>query len=426
MVFKFSHKLLFLVTFFMALGMGLTLYYAIHQEKQLADRIMADDVERLGYVAFDALYTSMRLGGGRKENRAVMERLRKIKSIKEVRTIHGAPVSAQFGSEEDEMPADKFDEMALSGVKVNTAYTEDGGRVARLVMPFFVKEECTRCHRAKVGEVNGAVSIKISLKDYDAARAEATRNLALAGAGILVVTLALSWIFLMRVTVRPITELRKAAKIIGEGNLDHRITVKDGFEINELVREFNFMAQKLGDRTEEMKLMNKRLIGLSVTDDLTQVFNYRYFYARLNEEVHRSIRSRAVFSLVLMDIDDFKKYNDTYGHRQGDMILARLASLLKATLRNTDILARYGGEEFAAILPNTEKDNAVLMAGRLRKAVEEAELMSIDGAPLGRITVSAGVAAFLVDAKDGEELVKKADAACYVAKEKGKNRVERA
>ena len=76
------------------------------------------------------------------------------------------------------------------------------------------------------------------------------------------------------------------------------------------------------------------------------------------------------------------------------MILARLAGLLKATLRNTDILARYGGEEFTAILPDTDKDNAFLMAERLRKAVEEAEWMSIDGAPLGRITISVGVAAF--------------------------------
>ncbi|MEK7313832.1 MAG: hypothetical protein AAB065_05085, partial [Deltaproteobacteria bacterium] len=216
---KFSHKLLFLVTLFMVLGMGITLYYAIHQEKKLADRIMADDIERLGYVAFDALYTSMRLGGGMKENRAVMERLKKIETIKEVRTIHGAPVSAQFGVEEDELPVDKFDEMAISGVKVNTTYMEDGGRVARLVMPFFVKEECTRCHRAKVGEVNGAVSIKISLKNYDAVRSEAIKNLVAVGVVILVFTLAISWTFLMRVSVRPITELQKAAKIIGAGNL---------------------------------------------------------------------------------------------------------------------------------------------------------------------------------------------------------------
>lgn len=439
MVLKFSHKLLFLVTVFMVLGMGLTTYYAMHQEKKLIRHMMANNIERLGNMVFNSLYTSMRLNGGRDGNREVIERVKesvegecakchevKEAPVTEIRLIHGAPVTAQFGVEEDELPVDKFDEEALKGFTVNTTYKEGELGVARLVMPFFVKEECLMCHRAKVGEVNGAVSIKVSIKEYDKALSKATRNVALAGAVILSFTLGLSWIFLMRVTVRPITELQKAARVIGEGNLEHRITIKDGYEINELVKEFNVMAQKLGDRTEEMKLMNKRLIGLSVTDDLTQVFNYRYFYARLNEEVHRSMRSRALFSLVLMDIDDFKKYNDTYGHRQGDTILARLAGLLKATLRSTDILARYGGEEFAAILPSTEKDNAVLMAERLRKAVEEAELMSMDGAPLGRITVSVGVAAFLVDAKDGEELVKKADAACYVAKEKGKNRVERA
>ena len=214
----------------------------------------------------------------------------------EIRLIHGAPVSAQFGVEADELPVDSFDEEALKGVMVNTTYMEDGLGVARLAMPFFVKEECLRCHKAKVGEVNGAVSIKVSIKEYDKAISKATRNVVLAGAVILVFTLGLSWIFLMRVSIRPITELQKAAKIIGAGNLEHRITLKDGYEINELVKEFNFMAQKLGDRTEEMKFMNKRLIGLSVTDDLTQVFNYRYFYARLNEEVHRSTRSRREFS----------------------------------------------------------------------------------------------------------------------------------
>lgn len=439
MVLKFSHKLLFLVTLFMILGMGLTTYYAIHQEKKLIRHLMANNIESLGNMVFNALYTSMRLNGGRDGNREVIERVKesvggecakchgvKETPIVEIRIIHGAPVNAQFGVEADEMPVDKFDEEALKGVMVNTTYMEDGKGVARLVMPFFVKEECTRCHKAKVGEVNGAVSMKISIDGYDKALSKATRNTVLAGFVILVFTLAISWTFLMRVTVRPITELQKAARIIGEGNLEHRITLKDGYEINELVSEFNVMAQKLGERTEEMKLMNKRLVDLSVTDDLTQVFNHRYFYARLNEEVNRSIRSRREFSLILMDIDDFKKYNDTYGHRQGDMILARIANLFKASLRKTDILARYGGEEFVVVLPDTDKDNAAVMAERIRQAVEEAELMSIDGAPLGRITVSIGVAAFLVDAKDGEELVKKADAACYVAKEKGKNRVERA
>ncbi|MFZ3072587.1 MAG: diguanylate cyclase [Thermodesulfobacteriota bacterium] len=305
--------------------------------------------------------------------------------------------------------------------------TYNNERLFTYLTPIERRPKCKSCH---VGDhARGVLMISLSLEDMYAAIAKQRLLWIFYGLATVIGIGVMLEFLVKRLVTNPIKDIVHMFRGISvSGDLTSRTEIKGdpGQEINELVSEFNVMARKLNDRTDEMKLMNKRLIELSVTDDLTQVFNYRYFYARLNEEVNRSIRNRREFSLVLMDIDDFKKYNDTYGHRQGDMILAKLAGLLKATLRKTDIIVRYGGEEFAAILPDTDKDNAAVMGERLRKAVAEAELMSMDGAPLGRITLSIGVATFLVDAKDGEELVKKVDAACYAAKEKGKNRVERA
>jgi diguanylate cyclase (GGDEF)-like protein len=160
---------------------------------------------------------------------------------------------------------------------------------------------------------------------------------------------------------------------------------------------------------------------LSLTDDLTDLGNYRFFCNALEREIERAKRNGGPLSLVMMDSDSLKYINDRYGHAIGDMHLIHLAETMKAISRKSDILARYAGDEFMIILPNTKKEDASVMAERLRTRIENSPL-SVDGSPVVA-TVSVGVASYPEAGSTVDELVSAADAAMYTAKRQGKNRV---
>lgn len=176
----------------------------------------------------------------------------------------------------------------------------------------------------------------------------------------------------------------------------------------------------LEEKILELEKIQNRLKELVIRDELSGVFNYRFFRQQLYHEISRSIRFKYPVSLIIFDIDNFKKYNDTYGHPQGDKIIKRFATLLKENIRKVDILSRYGGDEFALILPGTERRFAVDVAEKLRSIIENAYFSGGKKSQKG-ITCSAGVAGFPADANDAEELLQLADIALYVAKENGKN-----
>jgi len=162
---------------------------------------------------------------------------------------------------------------------------------------------------------------------------------------------------------------------------------------------------------------------LSRKDGLTELYNHRFFQQLLETEVSRASRYNRVVSLLMIDIDEFKRYNDTYGHPAGDVVLKKLGSVLKKSSRNYDYVARYGGEEFAVIVPEVGADSARRMAERIRSLVEETEFEGEDIMPGGHLTISLGVASYPMQASTAAELVERSDQALYRAKKDGKNRV---
>lgn len=165
---------------------------------------------------------------------------------------------------------------------------------------------------------------------------------------------------------------------------------------------------------------NANLYHLAITDGLTQLFINRYFRQKLSDEVRRSKRYQHSVSLILTDIDHFKKFNDTYGHQQGDMALVTVAKIFKDTVRDTDIPCRYGGEEFVIVLPETSTQVAREVAERIRKAVESYEFPGNKGEKI-KVTLSLGIATFPEHGEDDESLIRKADVALYACKEAGRN-----
>lgn len=210
---------------------------------------------------------------------------------------------------------------------------------------------------------------------------------------------------------------------------DHRVFMQQrlGTPVNLLVALVSYFVEV------NRQLENPKLIELKVfeeteqsayRDALTGLCNYRYFQEHLEREVLRSERYGQPLSLLMIDIDDFKLYNDTHGHDAGNDALARLAVLLSGCLRKVDVLARFGGEEFVAIMPATPKTGAFLVAERARKKVEEHEFVCGDTANPQQLTVSIGVATHPADARSAAILIRKADRALYLAKSRGKNRVQ--
>lgn len=162
---------------------------------------------------------------------------------------------------------------------------------------------------------------------------------------------------------------------------------------------------------------------MAITDELTRLFNHRYFMSALARELDRAIRYRQNLSLLMIDVDYFKKYNDTQGHPMGNVALRDLATIFRGASRATDVVARYGGEEFAVIFVETDASLASMVAERIRQAVEEHPFEGEDALPGGKLTISMGLATFPTNATTQAALLEAADKALYQSKADGRNRV---
>ena len=173
--------------------------------------------------------------------------------------------------------------------------------------------------------------------------------------------------------------------------------------------------------TRERIQMLGKLQKLAITDGLTKLYNSRYFYNQVDLEVDRSNRYHHTLSLLLLDIDNFKVYNDTFGHLEGDKVLVRIGEKIKACLRKMDTAYRYGGEEFTVILPETNGQEAIHVAERIRTSIEKEAFTPGPGKAVN-ITISIGVTEYIAGERISA-LVERADKSMYVSKENGRNRV---
>jgi diguanylate cyclase (GGDEF)-like protein len=227
--------------------------------------------------------------------------------------------------------------------------------------------------------------------------------------------LAVAWILMLlsfaavqitlRKVVRPIEELSAAADRVAAGDLSARAPVAGDHEIATLGVAFNRMADELKARAR--------------TDELTSMPNFRAFRERIDAELERADRYPSRFGVLVLDLDRFKKYNDTFGHAAGNDALRRVAQSIRESVRAVDFPARYGGEEFAVIVPQVDASALLVVAERVRAGIE-----ALPAPPDGSsITVSIGAALYPDDARDRDALFQAADARLYEAKRAGRNRV---
>lgn len=219
---------------------------------------------------------------------------------------------------------------------------------------------------------------------------------------------------LVRSIVHPLSILKKGVANLGNGDFSHRILLTNQDELGQLAAAFNLMIAQLEQSQKALK-------DLANIDELTGVYNRREFNKLLKHELERSERYSHCFSLLLLDIDYFKKLNDTYGHQAGDEALRQIAAILKQEVRELDRVARYGGEEFVIILPETSTASAYAVVERIRQVISSYSL-SFNGETI-KMTISGGLATFPEDGSDSESLIYAADQALYTAKRSGRNQI---
>ncbi|HWP37943.1 MAG TPA: diguanylate cyclase [Gemmatimonadales bacterium] len=212
--------------------------------------------------------------------------------------------------------------------------------------------------------------------------------------------------------VRPLNRLTRGAAQVAGGDLAVDLPVTASGEIGYLTRVFNDMVVRLRESRRELE-------RLSVTDILTGLSNRRHLLTALDQEIRRSARHERPCTVLMIDVDHFKRYNDTYGHLAGDEVLARVGKLLKEAVRVLDVPARYGGEEFAVVLSETDLEGGAEVAERIRTRVAQ-EQFTVEGGSAS-VTLSIGVASFPDQGETAQALLSAADAALYQAKKKGRN-----
>ena len=247
--------------------------------------------------------------------------------------------------------------------------------VFRYLAPLVADRSCLECHRTrgyKIGSCVGAVSISLPAEEV------------LRGARTCKIQL----------TIVALLALVLLGGIIG------------------------YMRRRL---VKKLGVLQRHSAALISTDELTRIRNRRYVLRRLEEECERADRLGTPLSILLIDLDHFKRVNDTFGHPFGDQALKQSAARMKETLRLYDVLGRIGGEEFLILSPGATLENALILAERVRRRLED--LRILDGGKESSVTVSIGVTSFGADAKSPDNLMRKADVALYQAKEQGRNRV---
>ncbi len=264
---------------------------------------------------------------------------------------------------------------------------------------------------APIHRLDWAVVAEI-LADEAYAQVGRLRTLALLTVSALLVVIG-GLAYLMGLTiVLPLDRMARGARRVAEGDLSVALPVVGGGEVAYVTEVFNDMVMRLRQGREELE-------RLSRTDGLTGLPNRRHLMETLEKEVRRAKRNDRPFSLLMIDVDNFKQYNDTFGHLAGDEVLKGLADVLSAAIRTADYAARYGGEEFTVVLPETPLEGATEVAERIRERVEQHPF----GASGSRVTLSIGIGEFPSDGDTLEAVIKGADGALYAAKGYGRNRV---
>ncbi|TAN82318.1 MAG: diguanylate cyclase, partial [Gallionella sp.] len=377
-----------------------------------------DEARQTSRLVFQSLYSVMRKGWSKQEISEVVERLNSTLPDTKIRIFRGEAVARQFG----EMEGDR------ASIRGDSALGQamDSGQDAmllpdkasiRYLYPVRAEKECLSCHtQSRIGAVHGVIDITHSIGSLKLSFGYVINTIV--GYTLLVIGLVFLALYfkLRQLVVVPITSLAGVMRqVTDDMNLDHRVSgVRWIVELRLLAEYFNHLLATVRE-------YNMRLEELSMHDPLTGLYNRRKFEEFLKYEIIRAGRHELHFAVIMVDLDNFKYINDTFGHVVGDLVLKELGAMLGDGLRRGDLLTRVGGDEFAIVLPETTAASGLQVANKLHQTLSDREFEL----PVGKIrtTASFSMVSFPEDGKTEDEIYAAMDVVLYKAKTHGKNQV---
>lgn len=377
-----------------------------------------DDARQTSRMVFQSLYAAMRKGWNKDEINDSIQRLNEALPNLKVRVYRGEVVARQFGEIPGEQEHILRDADLSKALQSNTDFMVFPDKESiRYLYPVVATQECLTCHtQSLVGAVHGVIDITYPITSLKVSFDEVINTIVAYTLVVIVLVFGMLYLKLHYLIALPIANL---VGVIRSVTLDMDLTrrVNGGtwlVELKHLTEYFNHLMQMVQE-------YNIKLQELSVRDPLTGLYNRRKFHEFLRYEIIRAERHRQGFSVIMIDLDNFKYINDTFGHPIGDMVLKELTAMLGEGLRRGDVLARMGGDEFAIILPETPAASGLQVANKLHQLLRGREFEL----PVGKIrsTASFSMVSYPEDGKTEEDLYTAMDVVLYKAKKHGKNQV---
>ncbi len=411
--------LLLLSVFSLALAFFLILVLSNVVRDHAVHDLARAEARQTSKLVFQSLYSAMRKGWNKGEIKEVIQRLNKAMPGLSINVYRGEIVERQFGAMAGESAVIAADPALATALREgqDALLVAEGGKSIRYLYPVQALAECLVCHtQSHVGAVHGVIDITYSIDDLKVSFGYVINTLVaytLLVMALVFVVMFFKLRYLVALPMADLVELMK--KITHEMDFSHRVDSSHWItELHHLSDYFNKLLNTVQD-------YNTQLQELSVRDPLTNLYNRRKFEEFLKYEIIRATRHGHGFSVIMIDLDNFKYINDTFGHPIGDMVLKELTAMLSDGLRKGDVLARMGGDEFAIILPETGAANGLQVANKLHQTLagKDFEL------PIGKIrsTASFSLVSFPEDGKTEDEIYSAMDVVLYKAKTHGKNQV---
>jgi diguanylate cyclase (GGDEF)-like protein len=377
-----------------------------------------EDARQTSKLVFQSLYSAMRKGWNKAEINDSIQRLNSTFPDLEIRVYRGEIVAGQFGAmqgELDDIRRDAGLSQALRSGEESMAFPSKDS--IRYLFPVIATQECLVCHtQSFAGAVHGVIDITYPITSLKVSFDEVINTIVAYTLITIALVFVILYLKLRYLVVLPIARLVGVMRSVTvDMDLNRRVSDHNWLiELKHLAQYFNHLLQTVQE-------YNSKLEELSVRDPLTGLYNRRKFHEFMRYEIIRAERHEQGFSVIMIDLDNFKYINDTFGHPIGDMVLRELTAMLNEGLRKGDVLARMGGDEFAIILPETPAANGLLVANKLHQALAGREFEL----PVGKIrtTASFSMVGYPEDGKTEDDLYSAMDVVLYKAKMHGKNQV---
>lgn len=410
--------LISLSAIFLLLAFSLIIVLSGVVRERAVNDLATANAQKTSRLVFQSLYSAMRKGWSKHEIKDTIDQLNTSVPGLSIRIYRSDIVARQYGEmpgERDAIAADR----ALASVMRNgsdmTLY--QGEKSIRYLYSVRADKECVACHQdSSEGSVHGVIDVTYPIDSIKVSLNHVINPIVSYFMLVIGLVFAVLYFLLHRLVAVPLVKLVDVMQRIShEADFSHRVEGRHRiFELQRLSEYFNHLLTTVQN-------YNTRLEELSVRDPLTGLYNRRKFEEVLDQEIVRCERYFHTFSIIMVDLDNFKFINDTYGHPVGDLVLKELSVFLGADLRRGDLLARLGGDEFALILPDTPASTGQQVAHKLHKLLGEKEF----DVPVGKIGVTASfsMVSYPDDGKTKEDIYSAMDVVLYKAKSLGKNQV---